>query len=918
MAMSFQQNVLSRRSLETDDKLRALGGSDAVRAGRSEVWVRVHDAAPADGDVDGGGGGGVRRARDPIVGADEGHIVVRDPREPIEAPTSQSFRRFRVSGTFGPTAGQAEVQGTLAAPAVDWLVDGFSGSFVALGQVGMGKTHTLFGSRALGDRSGGLFGGVVDELFERVGEGESSGFVVGVSAWEVLNNDTYDLLAYPVEATPSTNPRFINVRVNTRTAATKVLERAHTNSQNWARAEGAERDEFSALPNVAHLFVRLTLIDAARRRCSTLHFVDLAGSHSLDRRLAPRAFQVTADTAKERRNINQHLLAFSRVVSEMAQAYEDAGSNAPGHTKLISARDSRLTQLLGPIMSHNARTTFLATVSTHREHYHDTVSTLRTSTRALHIACPCVPTTLMVSPEAMAQAATIGGHTGGSEELAEMLALAAGMVPLQQVLSARVIQEISHLDASASRFAEMSMSAAATTGAAVDPHGPRGDGPGATAAAGSMASGQSAGASDLSVQIETLRAYMAKTFPGSRDTLEAEVGSQQYDPTAQPSDQGTVVSSRFQREFQQVVAQMEQSDTQIYPATHKQEDMEVADRQLSSAGVGTAAQDAQPLEPEPEPEPRATSPGLPHPEPHPVKVQRAAPKSAADVVGRSDGREQEPLPGSDSMMRTNYESLLAVLRDVEHEKGRMAERIEELEHQAAEAQLSHELDMDTKQTELIEAQAKLRKATTSSGYGDIFKMYEHEIGLLQKEAVQLRDANVALERHLASYDTAGYPGPGDTVGSTGTKPRESVLASGQSKRAEMMARKLQRELDHCRTEMAQLKKKERLFALHQKGFDDANRKIDKLSRELDARKSQIESDALVIRNYERRMNESNAVAADSGAREDQMHEVSVKSSKTPRSLSPGHWRSDAYGHICLRIARRTMTRSRRTRSCGSG
>ena len=45
-----------------------------------------------------------------------------------------------------------------------------------------------------------------------------------------------------------------------------------------------------------------------------------AGSQSLDRRMSAAAYNVTADDAKERRAINKHLLAFSRVISELAQA----------------------------------------------------------------------------------------------------------------------------------------------------------------------------------------------------------------------------------------------------------------------------------------------------------------------------------------------------------------------------------------------------------------------------------------------------------------------------------------------------------------------------------------------------------------------------------------------------------------------
>ena len=48
--------------------------------------------------------------------------------------------------------------------------------------------------------------------------------------------------------------------------------------------------------------------------------------------------------------------------------------------------------------------------------------------------------------------------------------------------------------------------------------------------------------------------------------------------------------------------------------------------------------------------------------------------------------------------------------------------------------------------------------------------------------------------------------------------RYSTRASAHEKRAEMVSRKVQQELQALRKENAELKKKERTFALHQKGF----------------------------------------------------------------------------------------------------
>ena len=74
---------------------------------------------------------------------------------------------------------------------------------------------------------------------------------------------------------------------------------------------------------------------------------------------SPRAFQITAENAKERKNINQQLLAFSRVVQEMSQANEGRGDSVASEVKLIPMRDSRPTQVLGPVMAENSGPVFL-------------------------------------------------------------------------------------------------------------------------------------------------------------------------------------------------------------------------------------------------------------------------------------------------------------------------------------------------------------------------------------------------------------------------------------------------------------------------------------------------------------------------------------------------------------------------------
>eukprot|EP01052_Picozoa_sp_SAG31_P062533 SAG31_NODE_21506_length_548_cov_0.516704_1_plen_64_part_01 len=63
-----------------DLALQSMGGSTAARVGNAEAWIRVCGTDDA-GNV-------LLPTGDSIVGVDTTHVVVRDPREPAEAPTS--------------------------------------------------------------------------------------------------------------------------------------------------------------------------------------------------------------------------------------------------------------------------------------------------------------------------------------------------------------------------------------------------------------------------------------------------------------------------------------------------------------------------------------------------------------------------------------------------------------------------------------------------------------------------------------------------------------------------------------------------------------------------------------------------------------------------------------------------------------
>ena len=67
------------------------------------------------------------------------------------------------------------------------------------------------------------------------------------------------------------------LRIESVNDADTALAFARTRSVNWGLGPSAEAD-FSALPNRAHAFVRVVLMDTHTGTVSALHIVDLAGA----------------------------------------------------------------------------------------------------------------------------------------------------------------------------------------------------------------------------------------------------------------------------------------------------------------------------------------------------------------------------------------------------------------------------------------------------------------------------------------------------------------------------------------------------------------------------------------------------------------------------------------------------------------
>lgn len=120
------------------------------------------------------------------------------------------------------------------------------------------------------------------------------------------------------------------------------------------------------------------ILDGGRvmERTGRLHLVDLAGSESA------KTAGGNQDRGRERKNINQSLLALGRVITALQSVSKDGATELAGR---VPYRESKLTRLLQEALGGKSKTCIIATCSPSELAVEETVSTLGYAQRACGI-----------------------------------------------------------------------------------------------------------------------------------------------------------------------------------------------------------------------------------------------------------------------------------------------------------------------------------------------------------------------------------------------------------------------------------------------------------------------------------------------------------------------------------------------------
>eukprot|EP00591_Stephanopyxis_turris_P018414 CAMPEP_0195539524 /NCGR_PEP_ID=MMETSP0794_2-20130614/50096_1 /TAXON_ID=515487 /ORGANISM="Stephanopyxis turris, Strain CCMP 815" /LENGTH=656 /DNA_ID=CAMNT_0040673561 /DNA_START=809 /DNA_END=2776 /DNA_ORIENTATION=- len=328
---------------------------------------------------------------------------------------------FSLDKTFGEKTTNEQVYKNFAAPVVKSVMRGLNGTVFAYGQTSSGKTYTMLGGRGnhcdvTKTSSKGIVQLAGKDMFQRIAFDKSRTYQIRVSFVEIYNEEVRDLL-YSGSSEPSVgvtvredkkggicmNANEIIVsdydslmstlsagEKNRTVSATKMNERSsrsHTIFRITVESRFNLGDSSSSVSDLDDIFnegvdmvdsdvsscyshdsLNASRIEDGSVRVSTLNLVDLAG-------LERGRNETTGQRQKEGAKINQSLLTLSRVIVAL-------GQRNSGH---VNFRDSKLTRILQPSLSGNARVAVICCATPSDQYLEETRSTLQFAYRAKEV-----------------------------------------------------------------------------------------------------------------------------------------------------------------------------------------------------------------------------------------------------------------------------------------------------------------------------------------------------------------------------------------------------------------------------------------------------------------------------------------------------------------------------------------------------
>ncbi|XP_077121181.1 uncharacterized protein LOC143776088 isoform X2 [Ranitomeya variabilis] len=280
-----------------------------------------------------------------------------------------SKKRFRYDQMFLPQCTQEDVfEGTL--PIIKSCVDGYNVCILAYGQTGSGKTYTMMGT----EQKPGVNIRSIRELLRICSEKERVKYIIRISMLEIYNESVQDLLSQNgnkqleirSQGKVVTLPGLTEMEVMNEDDIKKIISFGEKNRTVASTKMNTESSR-------SHLIVIFTLngIDTISgvASSSTLTLCDLAGSERISKT------EATGQRLVEAAAINKSLTALGQVFTALKT-----------NSLHVPYRNSKLTHLLQPSLSGQAKACVFVNISPDVKDLGETLSSLQFGSSIQQIA----------------------------------------------------------------------------------------------------------------------------------------------------------------------------------------------------------------------------------------------------------------------------------------------------------------------------------------------------------------------------------------------------------------------------------------------------------------------------------------------------------------------------------------------------
>ncbi|KAF8340725.1 P-loop containing nucleoside triphosphate hydrolase protein [Cantharellus anzutake] len=269
-------------------------------------------------------------------------------------------------------------------------MEGYNSIVFAYGQTASGKTFTLMGD----ENEPGIIPRAIKDVFGYIRNTSSREFLLRASYLEIYNETVYDLLApssVGIVGPTITDAGVVNLReevVTSLKGIKDVLERGDSNrrtaSTDWNERSSRSHSVFRLVIESREVLgedeeveamlgtpstprgTRLQSRGGRAVQSSVLSLIDLAGSEKATS---------DKDRTREGKYINTSLLTLGTVIATLA---ENASRGKSNH---VPYRNSKLTRMLQPSLSGNARISVICTLNSSVSAIGETTSTLGFASR---------------------------------------------------------------------------------------------------------------------------------------------------------------------------------------------------------------------------------------------------------------------------------------------------------------------------------------------------------------------------------------------------------------------------------------------------------------------------------------------------------------------------------------------------------